>query len=583
VSEEYQAPKSQVQQVRQATDIVDIISEYVPLKKAGLNFKGLCPFHQEKTPSFMVSRSKQIYHCFGCGLGGNSFDFLMKIQNIGFREALERLAAKAGIELRGYSGKRADAGEERFFELNRIAMEFYNGILMDPKLGAHPLKYLTGRGVGKKEVSDFKLGWAPPSWEALTRFLNGKGRNLSEASKAGLVVEKKRRGEYYDRFRGRIIFPIFDMERRVIGFGGRMLSGDGAKYLNSPETPLFSKSSSFYGIDSASGAIRKEKSVIVVEGYMDLLALRRFNFDNSVATLGTAFTMDHGRILKRFTDNVYITFDSDEAGLMAVKRTLRPTLLNSLNAKIILLPPPHDPDTFLNREGSAKFRLLIEKAEDLLDFYIKRYFKQEVTRVGQARVLDEMREILQEIPNQFERELAIKRAAELTGFKEVLFKQREKKSVARDISASNPGRFPREEIHLIRLMAEENGVAEKVKENAILDSFSSQELKKFANMLLSAKTESNGNSLAQILSEIDDRDARRALTEALVQESGLSRHDAMKEFNDCVERMREKRNIDMAKGIKEAELSGNEAKLKELLRKKIEERRNLRKNKSLRH
>ena len=570
--EQYLVPKSQVQQVRDAVDIVDLISEYLPLKKAGVNYKGLCPFHKEKTPSFVVSSVKQIYHCFGCGEGGNAFDFVMKIQSVGFKEALSRLASRAGVELKEYRGSKEQDELGKLFNLNQVAMEFYHNNLTHPKVGIDPLKYLDSRGVSKKEISQFKLGFAPANWDSLVGHLKQKSQNMGDASKIGLVIEKRGKGDYYDRFRNRVVFPIFNRDKQIIGFGGRTLGGDDAKYINSPESIIFSKRYSFYGIDSALNAIREEGSAIVVEGYMDLIALRSFGFNNSVATLGTAFTAEHARVLKKYCDNVFITFDADEAGVMAVKRVLKPALISSLSAKVILLPKSYDPDNFLREHGQEAFKKLMDKAVTILEFYIKNYFEKELSIVGKAKVLNELRETFNEIPSQFERELIVKKVSELTGIKESLFKEDDKKRYIPAKPLLSRPSYPKEELLLLKLVLEDKELLASALKEKALGYFSTTELKEYAEKSIAMASQDGGFEVADMLDNMENQELKSALAQVFINDLGFSKEESEKAFSNCMERLKlnflKKRSFALQDEILAAEKSGDMERCRELLEEK---------------
>lgn len=569
--EQYQLQRSQVQRIRDAVDIHELISEYVPLKKAGVNFKGLCPFHKEKTPSFIVSRQKQIYHCFGCGVGGNAFDFLMQIRNIDFKEALSLLADRTGIELQSYRPSKKDDLPQRLFRVNGKAMEFYSKSLLDP-IGKDAQRYLKLRGLDRKDANEHKLGFSPDRWDSLVRYYGSNSVDLKDALKAGLIIEKKKKGEYYDRFRNRLMFPIIDFDRNVIGFGGRTLGDDRAKYINSPESSVFPKRSSFYGLDrECAQKIRDEKGAIIVEGYMDLIALKKAGFGNTVATLGTAFTMEHAKKIKRFTDNVYITFDSDSAGLNATKRVLSPVMLNSLSAKVIMLPSGHDPDSFIRKEGSAAFRQKIDKAQDLIDFYIKNYFEKEVGLVGRARVLEEIKDNISKIPKEFEKELIIKRLCELTGIKEDVFRgsQQEQRRFIRP-EKRDKKRLPKEELLIIKFILEDNDLASKVGETDILEQFSSDELRKIASKALSLGSNEERSKINDSIDAIEDPLLKGGLREVLLNDTGFTDDNLRKAFDDCCRIIRgnflRRKNDALKDELLKAERNGDEARSRELLK-----------------
>ncbi|RLB90675.1 MAG: DNA primase, partial [Deltaproteobacteria bacterium] len=338
-------PDDKIADVRNTADIVDLISEYVVLKKVGKNFLGLCPFHAEKTPSFTVSPEKQIFHCFGCGQGGNVFNFVMQYQNLSFPEAVRFVAKKYGIEIsaRNMSAaqKRKFAQREKLFQINEDAVDYFRKALVDTSSGERGRKYLAKRRMTPEVIERFWLGYAPMGWNNIVRYFSSKKVPLDDVETTGLVIAKK--GGYYDRFRDRIIFPILDIDQRVVGFGGRSLDNSLPKYLNSPETPVYHKRSILYGLHANKEMCRKAGSVFIVEGYFDLLSLYCHGIKNVVATLGTALTQEHLRILKGYAREFILVFDSDNAGIKAAERSLSLFAEEKANIRIVILPEGRDP------------------------------------------------------------------------------------------------------------------------------------------------------------------------------------------------------------------------------------------------
>ncbi len=358
-------PEHIIEEIRSNVDMVSVIRNYVSLNRRGRNYVGLCPFHSEDTPSFTISPEKQMWHCFGCGEGGNVYTFLMKHQNITFPEAVARLAKEAGITI---PEEEADPEEtrrynlrQRLYEINRAAARWFYRCLRDLPEAEGARKYLAQRGLNRKIQDSFGLGFAPDSWDDLLNHLLSQGFAVEDIFQAGLVSVKKEQNGYYDRFRGRIIFPILDVQGRVVAFGGRILGKGEPKYLNSPETPVFQKSRTLYGLNRAGKTIRSEDRVVVVEGYMDVIAAHQFGVTNTVASLGTAFTREQGRLLMRFSKNISIAYDSDTAGAKATLRGL--DILHSLGARVQVgqLPEGMDPDDYLRRKGYVAFQKLVSQ------------------------------------------------------------------------------------------------------------------------------------------------------------------------------------------------------------------------------
>ena len=362
-----------LEEIRNRCDIVDIISEYLHLKPAGKGFKGLCPFHGEKTPSFMVSPEKQLFHCFGCGEGGNVFNFLMKYEKLSFFEAVKMLAKKSGVSLPADEEKEnfLHREKERLYKLNNLAANYYRECLFKTDQGKKVINYFKKRGINDTSVEKYRLGYAPSSWDALTNFLKKKGYSYEELIKAGIIRKSKIEGKYIDYFRDRIIFPIFNLSGRVIGFGGRVLDNSLPKYINSPETLVYNKGSALYSLNFAKEDIRKKNYLIVVEGYTDVLVTQQYEFNNVAASLGTALTTKQIDLIKRFTDTVLIAYDADSAGNMATLRSLDLLVRAGLNVKVIDLPQDYDPADFLIKKGEKPFQDLIERSFSLVDYKLK--------------------------------------------------------------------------------------------------------------------------------------------------------------------------------------------------------------------
>lgn len=357
--------------LRERVDIVEIISDYVQLKKAGRLFKGLCPFHSEKTPSFMVDPQKQLYHCFGCGEGGNVYTFLMKKEGLDFREAVERLAARVGYTLRyeGSRGGRQEGERNRLFRMNEWAAEIFHRLLLEDPVGAPGREYLGRRGFREEAVREFRLGYSPPQWDFLYRKAVQKGFSIGDFIRSGLGVRSEKGA--YDRFRGRIIFPILDLQGRVVAFGGRVVGDGQPKYLNSPETPIYVKSRHLYGLFQARREIVRLGYALLVEGYTDVIALWQAGIRNAVATLGTALGEEHLSILSRFTDRVVLAFDADSAGLAASLRALQFGSRFDLDMRVMVLDRGADPADFVMTRGAEEFLRRAEESEPLLDYSLR--------------------------------------------------------------------------------------------------------------------------------------------------------------------------------------------------------------------
>jgi len=370
-------PQDTLERIRAANEIVDVIGGYVPLKRAGANFTALCPFHKEKTPSFNVNPQKQIFHCFGCHKGGDVFTFVKEYENIGFMDAVRRLAerAKIPIELDATPGaQEARHIKDQLLQIHEQITQRWQNALGSEASGQLARDYLAKRGVSGEAMQLFRLGAAPDSWDDTVNWAKSKGHDLAIIEKAGLIIRREGADGYYDRFRGRLMFPICDEQGRVIGFSGRVISGDQktAKYVNSPETPIFTKSKVFFGLDKSKRAILDAGFAIVCEGQLDLIASFMAGVQNIVAPQGTAFTDQHARIIKRYVDEVVLCFDSDNAGQNAAVRSLDSLLASGLAVRVAVVAAPHDPDSYIKANGGEAFRNLIAGAEGFFDYFLGR-------------------------------------------------------------------------------------------------------------------------------------------------------------------------------------------------------------------
>ena len=402
-------------EIRNRIDIVALISEYVPLKKSGKGYKGLCPFHQEKTPSFMVDEQKQIFHCFGCGEGGNIYTFIMKIEKLNFPEAVKLLANKAGVQLPVYEKQNNKSIQEKelIFRLNGITADYYQKNLFSPQ-GKRALNYLLKRNFSEEIIKKFYLGYALPGFEHLVHFLTSKKIGQTDLFKAGLAFRSSKTGGALDYFRERIIFPIFNLQGKIIAFGGRVLDEKLPKYLNSPETPVYYKAKNLYGLFQAKQSIRQKNQVIIMEGYTDVLIAHQFGFDNAVASLGTALTGQQISLLKRFADEILIAFDSDSAGKSATLRSLGLVKKAGLAVKIVYLPPDSDPADIILQKGEPFFANLIKDALPLFDYKLKILLQQynPASSQGKVNIVKELFSDLADIGSDIELHSEVKKIAE---------------------------------------------------------------------------------------------------------------------------------------------------------------------------
>lgn len=428
-------PPEILQQIRDRVDLIDLISTYVSLSKAGQNYKGLCPFHSEKTPSFSVNPVRQMFYCFGCSVGGDAFTFLMKQEGMDFMEALRELSQRTGVALpeRRESAAKATSGlsRQRYYDLYQLAASWYHRNLQEAPEGQAARDYLDQRGINRESWSTFQLGYAPDGWNGLSKWLERQCVKPEELIQAGLVVRKEKedgsRASTYDRFRARVMFPITDPRGQVMGFGGRIMQ-DGAtpKYLNSPETDLFFKGRSLYGMDKARQGAISGGRFYLVEGYFDVIALHQNGIANAVAPLGTALTSDHVQILRRLAPAVMLVFDGDTAGISAALRTLDLFMNSGVDVRVLLLPSGEDPDSFIRKNGVPAFRELEGKAATLLDFAIMSVLNKAQKYSIQDRIkrADEILAILQKTKNPIEKDEYLKVVSERLNIRQDLLRKR---------------------------------------------------------------------------------------------------------------------------------------------------------------
>ena len=408
-------PQEVLDEIVARCDIVSVINEYVPLKRRGSNYQGLCPFHNEKTPSFSVSPSKQIFHCFGCGKGGNVFRFVMDIEGISFVEAAEKLAKRAGVKLPEKEltpeQRKAMEKRKRYQQINELAARYYHSVLMKSNMGQPYRNYLKQRQIGEDTIVKFRLGATPAGWDNLYREMKKRGITEQEMLDLGLISQTKK-GTYVDRFRQRLMFPICDEKGTVIAFGGRIIDKDSSpqKYLNSPDTPLFHKSRNLYGLHLSRAGIRNADQAIIVEGYMDVISCHQHGITNAVAPLGTAFTPEQGKLLMRNTYQVGISFDGDAAGVKATMRCL--DILSDLGctARVIQIPDNADPDEYLKKYGKEAFERLISESQELIMYKIAKYMETTNTDsiTGKMKVVSMLLPDIRKLQSAVARESAIR-------------------------------------------------------------------------------------------------------------------------------------------------------------------------------
>ena len=535
-----------IQEVREATDIVSFLSEYLPLKKSGRSYKTLCPFHSEKTPSFMVSPERQVYHCFGCGAGGNVFTYLMETEKISFPEAVRFLAKRSGIHLPVSKREGGEGGLDPLYRASDAVSSYYHNLLFQEE-GRKAREYLKNRGITEETMKTFRIGVAPSGWDSLLEWARKNSISLKDLHAAGLIVEREG-GGYYDRFRERILFPIQNLSGRVVGFGGRLYLGEGEpKYLNSPETPIYQKGKELYSLNQTRAEIRKSEKAIVVEGYMDLISLFQAGFRNTVATLGTALTLEQGKRLSRYTSKALLLYDPDKAGIEAALRGGELLLEQGLDIEVISLDEGMDPDLFIRNKGAKAFEEVLKKSKDYILFKLDLLQKGDESEKGEWRILKEMADTLGKIPDPLNRNLWADRIGKrFSLLPETLLQSFPKPKP----QTQRPQPLKRKEIEeiefrLIGLMIRSEKVIEEARASSILEDLSSPLAKELVRKILKDKKKIEGSSLL----ELDlDQEARRELSEILLLEDGSFN------FNDeakgCIVKIRRNRMEEKRKKIK---------------------------------
>jgi DNA primase len=584
-----------IDNIRERTDIVEVVSSYLPLKRSGVNHQGLCPFHQEKSPSFNVNSARQIFHCFGCGVGGNVFSFLMRMEGLSFPDAVRRLGEKVGVEVEEEAVspeevRRRDE-RERILRINEVAGEFYQQLLLTDEEGALGRRYLRKRGYESETVRTFQMGFAPGGWESLAKHLAGKSFSSEDSQKAGLVRPGKQDRGDYDLFRNRLLFPIHDLQGRMVAFGGRVLDDSLPKYINSPETPVYHKGQTLYGLYQARDAMRHNGEALVVEGYFDVLALHRAGFAGAVATCGTALTADHARLLKRYADKVLLIFDEDAAGRQATFRAMDALLPVGLSVSVVSMPAGEDPDSLLKEKGEEGFRLCLDAARPVLEVFIEDQLRVNDESVeGRARAAEQALERIKRLPGDLERSLYMKRLAELTGLDVELLKSKVRGGVPalqqrRTPAQSNPVRKPATETgqtqkYLLRLMLMDDQQRRLVRQEGTADLFIDDLFRELADYLLSREDE-QGNLPDDLIDAALDADQQSLLTSLTFQEAGDWADNADKIFIDC---RRAASNYALKRRLKEissleekARNNNDEAGLMKYLRERMEINQKLKK------
>ena len=542
-----------IEEVHNGTDIVDVISAYVRLKKRGKNYLGLCPFHTEKTPSFTVSAEKQMYHCFGCGKGGNLFTFVMEMEKVSFVEAVRSLAAKAGItipeETKPQTEEQSEA--ERLYDVCRFAgMQFYKN-LTETEEGKFALEYVHKRGFTDETIRTFGVGYSKNSWDAFVQLAVAEGFKQEELIKAGLA-RKREDGSPYDYFRGRAMFPIFSATGRVIGFGARKILEDDSiagKYINSPETPIYNKSRVLFGLFHAKEAIRQEDTALMVEGYADLISLYQAGIKNVVASSGTALTEEQVALLGRYSKNLTLVYDGDSAGSNATLRGIDIALEQDFNVRIVALPEDEDPDSFVQKNGGNAFRELLQNAVSFIDFKASRFQRAGAfaTPEGKAEAVRSLVQSIAKMKDELKRDFYVKEVAEKYGVHESLL-FRELETLVRGKKPFHPEHPPRvetavqttetgaipekqskvvpaEERDLVKLLLEGNlDVIRFILSHVSVEQFGDTQMRALAQFLIDRYDERGTIDATSIVHEVSDPVMRNLISDLTLSRYELSRN-----------------------------------------------------------
>jgi DNA primase len=546
-------PQEVISQILDRANIVDVIAEYIPLKQAGRNFKAPCPFHHEKTPSFVVNPDKQIFHCFGCGVGGNVVTFIMKQERMDFPEALRFLAQKTGVSIPITDIRNNQTNEirQQILSVNELASKWYYQNLLSDKseIAKTAREYLKSRGLSLESVTKFHLGLALGEWDSLLKFLRLQNFSASFLEKAGLVIAKNQSDGYYDRFRERVIFPIFNARTEVVAFGARALDQNNpAKYINSPETPLYTKGKYLYGLNWAKDAIGRQDAVIVVEGYMDFITPYVAGVENIVASLGTALTVDQIRLIRRYTKNIVMLFDADPAGQAAMLRSSDLLVEEGMSVKVAALSAGEDPDSFVRKFGAQAFLQCVSEAQSLFDFKIKVLLKKysSGTIEDNAKIAGEMLATLAKFDNAIVQAEYVKRLAQVLMIapEDLSLEMRKVKStVPRTLSDGVVRKIVGEPIRpveysLLRLMLEEKDFIPLSRRDILLTDLQNQHIRDIVAKIFELFDNGCDPTVTALMSCFQEQGILDMIS-GIVSSEDFIAGDRQKIYRDCTLRLRQ--------------------------------------------
>ena len=561
-------PENIIEEIRSRADIVEIVSDALLLKKSGQNYKGLCPFHSEKTPSFTVSPEKQIYHCFGCGAGGNVFKFLMETQSIPFLEAVKMLASRTSVSLpspeRSKTQDKREQERKTLLKFNQRAAEYFSTTLHHPQRGKKAREYLKSRHIGEELWAKYQMGWATPNWHDL---INALGKtspsSLQEMATAGLIIKKSGGSgkDYFDRFHGRVMIPLKDLYGNVIGFAGRIIDKGEPKYMNSPETPLYVKGKHLFGMDLAKSTMRKENMAILVEGHLDQIRAYQYGIHNVVATCGTALTPDQAGLIKNHAKNVVLVFDSDAAGKKAAQRGFEVLLEADLNTKVVQLPEGQDPDSYIYENGKDAFLQQIQNAKPYFESYIDESIEKGTleTPSGRMDVVNGVLPLLKKIKTDLERSEWIKYIWEKVGIDDTALRKELKKALNQNqpqlnVLETRSPKKTRPELYLIHLMLSDTQVAQKICSQISIEEFNDPDLRRVGELIYQFVKSDQPIQISQLLDQTENPEVRKLLTQVGLEP--IAFEDTDQGAIDCITELK-KENLEQK--IKELKRMRNEA------------------------
>ena len=517
-------PETVIDQVRLSIDIVDVVGDHVALTRRGKNFVGLCPFHDDSTPSLNVSQEKQIYKCFACGAGGNSFTFLRDIENTSFIEAVRQLADRAGIALP--DAKPADPDQQEVFDqiyrANELAVKYFHHLLTQDEKAADAMAYLENRGINRDVIDAFSLGYAPDQWDGFLQIATRRDFSPQILERAGLVLQRQTGGGFYDRFRNRITFPIHAATGRPVAFGARALDPDEqAKYINSPETPVYNKSATLYGLWRNRDAIRDAGVALVVEGYMDLIALAQYSIENAVASSGTALTTDQARLLRRYAPKTILIFDGDTAGATAAMRGIGSLFEVGLEVRVVTLPEDHDPDSYVRAHGPDGLLRLTENAASAIDFLIEQFAQRDdlSTVDGKTRTANALAELIGRITDNALKQFLIKDIAEKIGIDEKVLigiaqtQRRTTRPQNGQPELESYDTRPRSERELLTLLMQHPETTDSVFKQISPDNFTNSAYRQIATLIARNRQQKQSIEAAHLINQCNDERLCRILTD----------------------------------------------------------------------